>query len=201
MYKRQVQNNDNLEGYKSIAIPGAISGLFLSHQMFGTIPMKELMVPAIKLARDGFYPEWYDLYAIGLYSGKFTRYSELAKTFLPDGEMPKSGILFKQPDLADTLEHISRNGADEFYKEDIAEEIARSTQEQGGLITIEDLANWKVYLEEPVKVNYKGIDVFKLTHWVQGPVMLQSLNMLEEFDLKSMGYNSSRYIHTLYQVY
>ena len=78
--------------------------------------------------------------------------------------------------------------------------MLRSTQEQGGLITIEDLANWKVYLEEPVKINYKGIDVYKLTHWVQGPVMLQSLNMLEEFDLKSMGFNSSRYIHTLYQV-
>tara|TARA_B100001750_G_C15520726_1_gene611288 strand:+ start:3569 stop:5230 length:1662 start_codon:yes stop_codon:yes gene_type:complete len=140
-----VQNNDNLEGYKSIAIPGAISGLFLSHQMFGTIPMKELMAPAIKLARDGFYPEWYDLYAIGLYSGKFTRYSELAKTFLPDGEMPKSGILFKQPDLADTLEHISRNGADEFYKGDIAKSIINEIQQDGGFLNSKDMSSYQSF--------------------------------------------------------
>jgi gamma-glutamyltranspeptidase/glutathione hydrolase len=88
---------------------------------------------------------------------------------------------------------------DRFYKGDIATEIARSTQEQGGLITAEDLANWKVHIEEPVKTNYKGIDVYKLTTWVQSPVMLQALNILENIDLKSMGYNSSRYIHTLYQ--
>ena len=80
-----------------------------------------------------------------------------------------------------------------------AEEIARGTQEQGGLITTEDLANWKVHIEEPVSTNYKGIEVYKLTHWVQGPVLLQALNILEPFDLQGMGYNSSRYIHTLYQ--
>ena len=88
---------------------------------------------------------------------------------------------------------------DRFYKGDIAEELARGTQEQGGLITTEDLANWKVHIEEPVSTNYKGIEVYKLTHWVQGPVLLQALNILEPFDLKGMGYNSSRYIHTLYQ--
>ena len=116
-------------------------------------------------------------------------------------EAPYPGEIFVQEDLYKTLqklidteqEVLSQGGSrkdaiyaaqNRFYKGDIAEEIARSTQEQGGLITIEDLANWKVYLEEPVKVNYKGVDVYKLTHWVQGPVMLQSLNMLEEFDLK-----------------
>ena len=70
---------------------------------------------------------------------------------------------------------------------------------QGGLFTMEDLANWKVQIEEPVHISYKGIEVYKLTTWVQGPVMLQALNMLENFDLKSMGYDSARYIHTLYQ--
>ena len=75
----------------------------------------------------------------------------------------------------------------------------RSSQEQGGLHTLEDLANWRVHLEEPVKTDYKGIEVYKLTHWVQRPVLLQALNILENVDLRSMGYNSSRYIHTLYQ--
>ena len=88
---------------------------------------------------------------------------------------------------------------DRFYKGDIAQEFVRGSQEVGGLHTAEDLANWRVYLEEPVSTNYKGIEVYKLTHWVQGPVMLQALNILENFDLKSMGYNSARYIHTLYQ--
>ena len=88
---------------------------------------------------------------------------------------------------------------DRFYKGDIAQEFARGSQEVGGLHTAEDLANWRVYLEEPVSTNYKGIEVYKLTHWVQGPAMLQALNILENFDLKSMGYNSARYIHTLYQ--
>ena len=88
---------------------------------------------------------------------------------------------------------------DRFYKGDIAEEFARGVQEQGGLITTEDLANWKVHIEEPVSTNYKGIEVYKLTHWVQSPVLLQTLNIVEPLDLKGMGYNSSRYIHTLYQ--
>jgi gamma-glutamyltranspeptidase/glutathione hydrolase len=88
---------------------------------------------------------------------------------------------------------------DRFYKGDIAKEIVRGTQEQGGLITLEDMANWKVRIEEPMKTTYRGIDVYKLSQWTQGPAMLQALNILENFDLKGMGYNSSQYIHTVYQ--
>ncbi len=126
------------------------------------------------------------------------------------------GELFRQPDLAATLRKLvdaeqqalkrgkSRKEAilaayDRFYTGDIAQEIARSTQEQGGLITTDDLKNWRVHIEEPVKTSYRGIDVYKLTAWTQGPSMLETLNILENFDLKAMGYNSSRYIHTLYQ--
>lgn len=131
-------------------------------------------------------------------------------------EAPEVGEMFRQPDLAATLRKLvdaeqqalkrgkSRKEAiyaayDRFYKGDVAQEIARSTQEQGGLITTGDLAKWQVRVEEPVKTTYKGIDVYKLTVWTQGPAMLQMLNILENFDLKSMGYNSSRYIHTVYQ--
>ena len=88
---------------------------------------------------------------------------------------------------------------DRFYKGDIAKEFVRGCQEQGGLITMEDLAKWKPMEEEPMHVNYKGIEVYKLQQWTQGPMLLQALNILENFDLKSMGYNSSRYIHTIYQ--
>ncbi|HJQ38084.1 MAG TPA: gamma-glutamyltransferase [Thermoanaerobaculia bacterium] len=131
-------------------------------------------------------------------------------------EAPYAGEIFRQPDLAATLRKLvdaeqqalkkgkSRRDAiyaayERFYKGDIAQELARGTQEQGGLITADDLAKWQVRIEEPVKTNYKGIDVYKLTVWTQGPAMLQALNILENFDLKSMGYNSARYINTVYQ--
>jgi gamma-glutamyltranspeptidase/glutathione hydrolase len=131
-------------------------------------------------------------------------------------EGPAPGEIFRQPDLAATLRKLvdaeqqalkrgkSRREAimaanERFYRGDIAEEIVRSTREQGGLFTKEDLANWRVRIEEPVSVAYKGIDVYKLTVWTQGPAMLQALNILENFDLKSMGYNSARYVHTVYQ--
>ena len=131
-------------------------------------------------------------------------------------EAPEPGEIFRQPDLAVTLRKLieaerqalahgkSRKEAiyaayDRFYRGDIAREFVRGAQEQGGLITTQDLANWQVRVEEPVKTNYKGIEVYKLTSWVQGPVLLQTLNILENFDLKAMGYNSTRYIHTLYQ--
>ncbi|MBT8080735.1 MAG: gamma-glutamyltransferase, partial [Gammaproteobacteria bacterium] len=121
-----------------------------------------------------------------------------------------------QPDLHATLQKLvdteaaaladgkSRKEAiyaayDRFYRGDIAEQIVSASAEHGGLMTMADLDNWQVHIEEPVTTNYKGIDVYKLTHWVQGPVMLQALNILEQIDLKGMGYNSARYIHALYQ--
>jgi len=88
---------------------------------------------------------------------------------------------------------------DRFYRGDIADEFVRGVQEQGGLITKDDLGRWRVEFEEPVHTNYRGIDVYKLDRWVQGPAMLQSLNILENFDLRAMGYNSANYIHTVYQ--
>jgi gamma-glutamyltranspeptidase / glutathione hydrolase len=139
-----------------------------------------------------------------------------AAPLTPGREAPMPGSIFRQADLAATLRKLveaeqqalkrgkSRRDAiyaayDRFYKGDIAQEIARSTQEQGGLITTADLAQWEVKIEEPVKTNYRGIDVYKLTVWTQGPAMLSALNILENFDLKAMGYNSTRYIHTVYQ--
>jgi gamma-glutamyltranspeptidase/glutathione hydrolase len=131
-------------------------------------------------------------------------------------EGPEPGEVFKQPELAATLRKLveaeqqalaagkNRKQAiyaafDRFYKGDIAQEIARATQEQGGLIRFDDLASWKPRFEEPVKTSYRGVDVYKLTVWTQGPAMLQALNILENFDLKSMGYNSPQYINTVYQ--
>src|SRR5690606_12864037 len=132
-------------------------------------------------------------------------------------EAPEAGEIFVQTDLLNTLTKMvdAENAAlkagkgrkaaimaayDRFYKGDIADEFVRGSQEQGGLITKADLANWKPIEEQPLHVNYKGVDVYKLQEWTQGPALLQSLQMLKNFDLQAMGYNSVPYIHTLYQV-
>ena len=200
--------------------PGTPGGLMTMLAEFGTLSLAEVLEPAIQMA-DGYAIE---AGAVRGIRGAIDRirewpYSRAVYLTHPDdaeNPAPREGEIFRQPDLKRTLEKLveaerdalaqgsSRKEAiyaayDRFYKGDIAQELARGTQEQGGLITVEDLANWQVHIEEPVKTSYKGIDVYKLTSWVQGPVLLQALNILENFDLKAMGYNSSRYIHALYQ--
>ena len=131
-------------------------------------------------------------------------------------EAPRAGEIFRQPELAATLRKLVeaeqralKRGAtrqqaimaayERFYRGDIAAEFAGAVQAAGGLITREDLARWQVKIEASRSTTYRGVEVHKLDTWVQGPVMLQALDILENFDLKSMGYNSARYLHTLYQ--
>jgi gamma-glutamyltranspeptidase / glutathione hydrolase len=199
--------------------PGTPGGLMVMLAEYGKLSLADVLGPAIQMA-DGFPIEAQLANRIETDKARIKEWPASRAVFLPhlgeDREAPKAGEMFHQPDLAATLRKLveterqalsqgkSRKEAiqaayDRFYKGDIAEEIARGTQEQGGLITKEDLANWKVYLEEPVKVDYKGIEVYKLNVWTQGPAMLQALNILEPLDLKGMGFNSARYLHTIYQ--
>ncbi|HEY3383687.1 MAG TPA: gamma-glutamyltransferase [Vicinamibacterales bacterium] len=200
--------------------PGTPGGLMTMLAEFGTMSLKDVLAPAIQMA-DGYPIEQQAADAIERQKKEIKKWPPSAKVFLTHPgetrEAPQPGEVFKQGDLAATLRKLvdaeqqalasgkNRKDAiyaayDRFYKGDIARDFVRGSRELGGLHTLDDLANWKVHLEEPVASNYKGIDVYKLTTWVQGPVMLQALNMLEPMDLKSMGYNSARYIHTLYQV-
>ncbi len=206
-------------GPLSAVTPGTPGGLCTILAEFGTMSLKDVLAPAMQLAEG--YPM--DLTGNSMENQKerIKQWSYSKAVFLPHlgekREAPHEGEIFKQADLLETLRKMveaeqqalkkgkNRKEAiyaafDRFYKGDIATEFVRGCQEQGGLITKEDLAKWTVKIEEPLKVNYKGIDVYKLSQWTQGPMLLQSLNMLENFDLKSMGYNSSKYIHTLYQV-
>jgi gamma-glutamyltranspeptidase / glutathione hydrolase len=199
--------------------PGTPGGLMTMLAEYGTLSLKEVLAPAMQLA-DGYPIEAQTANSIERNKERIKEWPYSKKVFLPHlgekREAPEAGELFVQRDLFNTLQKLvdaeqqalkkgkSRKEAiyaayDRFYKGDIAKEIARSTQEQGGLITEQDLATWKVKIEEPLMTTYRGIDVYKLQQWTQGPVMLQTLNILENFDLKSMGYNTSRYIHTLYQ--
>jgi gamma-glutamyltranspeptidase/glutathione hydrolase len=200
--------------------PGTPGGLMVMLAEFGTLTLKDVLQPAIQLA-DGYPVEAELAKSIERNKRRLRDWPYSRKVLLPhperDWEAPEPGEVFRQPDLAATLRKLveaeeqasafgkSRKEAiyasyDRFYKGDIAREFARGCREQGGLITADDLARWKVYLEEPVTTNYKGIDVYKLTCWVQGPVMLQALNILENINLKSLGCNTAPYIHALYQV-
>jgi gamma-glutamyltranspeptidase/glutathione hydrolase len=196
--------------------PGTPGGLFTMLAEWGTLSLADVLAPAIQMA-DGYPVEADAVRRIHANAERMKQWPYTRAVFFPNGgDGPEPGEILVQADLAATLRKLvraesdalaagrSRKDAiyaayDRFYKGDIAEEYVRGAREQGSRVTMEDLADWKVHIEEPVKTTYKGIEVYKLTHWVQGPVMLQSLNILENFDLKSMGYNSARYLHTLYQ--
>ena len=200
--------------------PGTPGGLLVMLAEFGTMSLKEVLGPAVEMA-DGYPIEAELARSIERNKKQLKEWPYSRKVLLPhEGrgwEAPEPGEVFRQPDLAQTLRELietetvalaagkSRKDAiyaayDCFYKGDIGAEFVRGAREQGGLITAADLASWRVHLEEPVMTNYRGLDVYKLTCWVQGPVMLQALNMLENLDLKSLGFNSAEYIHALYQV-
>ncbi len=200
--------------------PGTPGGLMVMLAEYGTMSLKDVLAPAIEMA-DGYPIEASAAGAIERTKAETKKWPPSAKVFLTHPgearEAPEAGEIFRQSDLAVTLRKLvdaeqealkagkSRKDAiyaayDRFYKGDIAREFAKGSQELGGLHTYEDLATWKVKIEEPVMTSYKGIDVYKLTVWTQGPALLQALNMLEGMDVKAMGYNSPKYIHTLYQV-
>ena len=199
--------------------PGTPGGMLVMLAEYGKLSLADILAPAIEMA-DGFPIEIELSNTIERDKAQIKQWPYARAVMLPHlgekHEAAVAGEIFRQPDLAATLRKLveaerqalaqGKNRRDaiyaaynRFYKGDIAQEFVRGVQEQGGLITLQDLANWQVHIEEPVKTSYKGIDVYKLTSWVQGPVMLQTLNILENFDLKAMGYNSSRYIHTVYQ--
>lgn len=199
--------------------PGTPGGLCYMLAEYGTLSLKEVLAPAMQLAA-GYPIEAETANSIEKDKKMIKDWPYSKAVFLPHlgetREAPEAGEIFVQKDLLETLTKMvdaeqealkktkSRKEAiyaayDRFYKGDIAKEFVRGCQEQGGLITMRDLANWKPLEEEPLHVDYRGIEVYKLQQWSQGPFMLQCLNILENFDLKGMGYNSSKYIHTLYQ--
>jgi gamma-glutamyltranspeptidase/glutathione hydrolase len=199
--------------------PGTPGGLMTMLAEYGTKSLSQVLAPAMEMA-NGYPIEQQTADNIERQKKRIKEWPYSAKVYLPhqgqDREAPEAGEIFRQSDLLNTLKKLvdteskalaagkTRKEAiymayDRFYRGDIAQELVRGTQEQGGLITMEDLDKWQVYIEKPDHTNYKGIDVYKLTSWVQGPVLLQALNILENVNLKSLGFNTAQYIHVLYQ--
>jgi gamma-glutamyltranspeptidase/glutathione hydrolase len=207
------------EGPLSAVTPGTPGALITMLAEYGTMSLAEVLAPAIELA-DGYAIDAETANRIEDEKEKLKQWRYARAVMLPHAgearEAPVAGEIFRQTDLAATLRKLveaearalaagkSRKDAlqaayDRFYRGDIGEEFVRGAREEGALFTKEDLANWRVKIEEPRHTTYRGIDVYKLDSWTQGPAMLQALNVLENFDLKSMGYNSADYIHTVYQ--
>ncbi|HVF96689.1 MAG TPA: gamma-glutamyltransferase [Flavisolibacter sp.] len=199
--------------------PGTPGGICYMLANYGTMSLQQVLMPAMELAA-GYPMEAQTANSIERGKERIKEWPYSKKVFLTHvGEKrqaPEAGEIFVQADLLQTLTKMidaektalqkgaSRKEAimsayDRFYKGDIAQEFVRGCQEQGGLITLQDLAQWRPVEEEPLMTTYKGIDVYKLQPWTQGPMLLQALNILENFNLKEMGYNSSQYIHTVYQ--
>jgi len=199
--------------------PGTPGGILTMLAEYGTMSLGDVLAPAIQMA-DGYPMEDEASNSIERNRELIRQWPYSRALFLVHPgtarEGPAIGEVFRQPDLAATLRKLveaeqqalaqgkNRHDAimaayDRFYRGDIAREIVRSVREQGGLFTMDDLANWRVRIEDPVHSNYRGVEVYKLNVWQQGPAMLQALNILENFDLRAMGYNSPRYLNTVYQ--
>jgi gamma-glutamyltranspeptidase/glutathione hydrolase len=206
-------------GPLSAVTPGTPGGIMVMLAEFGTMSFEQVLAPAMHLA-EGYPIEAETVDDIEAGKARLKEWPDAARVLLTHPgearEAPHPGEIFRQPDLRATLQKLvdaeraalaagkDRKAAiqaayDRFYRGDIARDFARAVRKQGGLITEEDLARWRVKIEEPVMTTYRGIEVYKLTTWVQGPVLLQALNLLEPFDLRAMGYNTARYMHTLYQ--
>jgi gamma-glutamyltranspeptidase/glutathione hydrolase len=206
------------EGLLAAGVPAAPGALITALERFGTMTLADVLQPALDLARDGFPmhpglvgPSDYLAFSIWHSFETFQQHwPTSAQLYLPHGQLPEVGTIFRNPDLARTFEHLleaERHDASQgrtaglkaareaFYAGDIARQIATFVQRHGGLLDIDDLATFETKVETPVSVNYRGYEVFKCGPWSQGPVFLQQLRLLEGYDLQAVGHNTAAYIH------
>jgi len=201
-------------GPLAATVPGVLDACVVALDQFGTKTLAEVMEPAIQLA-DGFPLDELRVQYIKTRSPIFSQWPDAKRVFLPNGEIPKTGDIFVQADLARTLRAIvqaerlaskgmrnSRHAGlmaarDYFYRGPIARRIGAYMQANGGLLAADDFAKFAAKVGQPVETTYRGYEVYKAGFWTQGPALIETLNMLEGFDLKKMGHNSPAYIHTL----
>ena len=178
-----------------VSVPGCVDGWFELHNKFGKIKMRDILNPTIKYAEDGFPVTELVSYYMDVASDNFKDYPNFKETYFIDDATPKKGQVFKNPDLANTLRTIVKSGKKGFYEGEIAHRIANFVQDQGGFLSYDDLKNHKSEWIEPVSSNYRGFDVWELPPNGQGIAALQILNLLEGYDIRSMGFGSADYIH------
>jgi gamma-glutamyltranspeptidase / glutathione hydrolase len=186
-------------GYKSIAVPGSVAGMVYAEKKWGKLALKQVMAPAIKLAREGYTLTWEE--AQDLHDQYLAKFPESRRVFQRDGDYYQPGEVFRQPDLARTLERIAAN-PDDFYHGSLARELAAAIQKGGGLITPDDLARYEVKEREPVRGSYRGYEVISAPPPSSGgTVLIESLNILEGFDLARLGSRSAQSIHVTVEAF
>ena len=184
-------------GMHSVTVPGAVAGWFKLHQKYGKLPMSRILAPAIEYAEKGFPVS--DIIASQWRGAeeKLRHTSDAARDLLIDARAPRHGELFKMPELARSLKMIAEHGRDAFYKGEIARKIVAFSEKNDGTLTLSDFADFDAQWVDPVFTNYRGYDVYELGPQTQGITVLEMLNILEGYDLKSLGHNSAEYLHLL----
>ncbi|MGC2173419.1 MAG: gamma-glutamyltransferase [Candidatus Sulfotelmatobacter sp.] len=189
-----VIENASLIGYKAIGVPGSVAGMVYAEQKYGKLTLKQVMAPAIRLAREGYALSWGEAsdFRQDKYLGEFP---ESRRIFQRDGNYYQAGEIFRQPDLARTLERIAAK-PDDFYHGELARELAAAVQKGGGLITVDDLAHYEVKEREPVRGTYRGYEIISAPPPSSGgTVLIEALNILEGYDLAKMQSRSAESIH------
>lgn len=180
-------------GYKAIGVPGSVAGMVYAEQKYGKLTLKQVMAPAIRLAREGYTLTWEE--AAALHEHHLAEFPESHRVFQRGGDYYKPGEIFRQPDLARTLERIAEK-PDDFYHGSLARELAAAMQKGGGLMTADDLAHYEVKEREPVRGTYRGYEVISAPPPSSGGTgLIESLNILEAYDLGKMGDRSAQSIH------
>jgi gamma-glutamyltranspeptidase / glutathione hydrolase len=182
-------------GALSVSVPGTVDGWFEMHEKFGRLDMLSILQPAIDYAREGFPVSELIAYYLQRSAPVLSPYPNFSQTYMPEGKMPEKGEIFRNPYLANTYEIIGRQGRDAFYKGDIARIISDYIVENGGFLGIDDMSSHTSTWVEPASANYRGYDVWQLPPNGQGIAVLQILNILEGYDIASMGPFSPEYIH------
>lgn len=189
----------SLYGYLASGVPGTVKGLDYALEKYGTMSRQQVMEPAIKLAREGFTLTRADTDVLDTTTERFKQDPEVARIFLKsDGSAFQPGDLLVQTDLANTLEKIAKNGPSAFYEGEIPKAVEEASKKNGGILTAKDFADFTITDTTPVSCTYRGYQFISAPPPSSGGVTIcQTLNILEGYDLKEMGFNSAEYIHTL----
>src|SRR5439155_9177837 len=186
-----------VSGMQSVTVPGAVAGWYKLHQRYGKLPMVRVLAPAIEYADKGFPIS-------EIIAGQWQRAEQrlratpdAARNFLIDGNAPRHGDVFKIPELASTLRQIAEGGRDVFYKGHIAKEITDFSEKHDGTLTLADFTDFDAQWMDPVRTTYRGNDVYELGAQTQGITVLEMLNILEGYDLTSLGHNSAEHLHLM----
>ncbi|WP_292051847.1 MULTISPECIES: gamma-glutamyltransferase [unclassified Brevundimonas] len=188
-------------GMRNVAVPGTVMGFWEAHRRFGSMPWSELVQPAIRLAEEGYILTDGEADATGGRARVLANDPGAAEAYLKaDGTPYQAGELFRQPLLAESLRKLAAGGADEFYKGDLARQIVEGVQARGGLMTMEDMANYRAIVSEPIWGSYRGHRIAFMPPTASGVSVAQALNMLEHFDLAEMGWGSVDSLHLISEV-